>query len=837
MLALATDDRAARPTLWITLSDDAFASQLERMDGGELLATVTVTNIFERDVFSWYLTNLGRNYSLLNSLRLITAEIGLLALPRLVYGATATADVLRDLYHDVLPRPVRKALGEFLTPSWLAEHCLRELESHGADIISGRVLDPTCGTGTFLVPLLRSRIAALRTSGSIGQTQIRDLLDTLCGFDINPVAVTAARTNFVLALGDLASTGQFTLPIWRADSVNVPEDPALQMSALDPELVGLSWKQLKTSLPIGFPVPVELATSTGLSAIRSAIESAISEPENRALHTFELSLDAAIAAAEIALSVEQHGNVMRVARILFTRIQNLHRDRRDGVWARIIENAFAPILVGTFDVVVGNPPWISWTRLPEAWRRATEPIWKRYGLWRIPREGKRRQHSLASGDIATLIYAVSVEKYCRPTGFVGLLTPKHLITADPGARAFRQFHLKPHSQDVAVVAPCDVHFAPVWFEDWSIIKPFSPDAANTPIFLVCQRRSIPGHYPVQGKQWRRKLARRNITVNNLELILEGTDVGGEPVTRTQPLSAWSVRAASATIDLRGGSNDYSFGKGIDTRGANGVYFVELVSSRQDRLIIVRNLPSEGRDRRIPARAQQIDSRLVYPLLRGRDVKRWIGTPSGFIVAPYEQGRLSQILTEEELSHYSGGLEFFRTFRSFLQSRSARPNRGWKMDGDDWYRLDGPVEYMSGAYKVVVRELQDGPSAALIRDVYSKDLGRTATVLVDHKLSFCSMASEEEALYLVGMINCSPMQGLLKTFSNSIAVSPQTLARLPIPKFDQTEHATFTAIVADVIRSVAATHDVHEDEARIDEAALHILDVARCASPGLAATNP
>ena len=73
------------------------------------------------------------------------------------------SDVLRDLYQQLLPGRLRGALGEFLTPPWLAEACLRRLEETGAPLASGRVLDPTCGTGTFL--LRRARPPARRAAG------------------------------------------------------------------------------------------------------------------------------------------------------------------------------------------------------------------------------------------------------------------------------------------------------------------------------------------------------------------------------------------------------------------------------------------------------------------------------------------------------------------------------------------------------------------------------------------------------------------------------------------------------------------------------------------------
>src|SRR5207302_60595 len=100
-----------------------------------------------------------------------------------------------------------KAACEFPTPVWLAEASLARLSQMGAPIDSGRILDPTCGTGTFLLPILAGRVARLRASkgGNVTEADVQALLDGLAGFDINPIAVTATRANFVVALGSLAS--------------------------------------------------------------------------------------------------------------------------------------------------------------------------------------------------------------------------------------------------------------------------------------------------------------------------------------------------------------------------------------------------------------------------------------------------------------------------------------------------------------------------------------------------------------------------------------------------------------------------------------------------------
>ncbi len=803
VLARAAHEEHAQPTRWVAYDRASLEERLRHLDSGRVFESFNlVENLLEPDLFSWWLDHLAGNLSLLDSIRSVIATLEDLAFPPIVYGASPSRDVLRDLFHELLPRQMRKALGEFLTPAWLAEACLERMLATGADLIHGRVLDPTCGTGTFLMPVVRARVQRLRATGRASYENVSKLLDSFVGFDINPIAVTAARVNVVLALGDLANLGAVTLPIWRADSINIPRDPGRQTSGFATALIGKRWKELKTSLPDVFPVPVELATSAGLARLREAIESSIQvATDAAALSEFERQLSASFGPDGTEfLDAEKWNNISAVAGELFGRIRKLHNAERDGVWARIIENSFAPVLSGRFEVVVGNPPWISWTRLPQEWRDTTSSSWKRYGLWRIPPEPGRRTRSHATSDIATLVYATAVERYCAPGGCVGLLVPKALVTADPGGRAFRQFWLHPDKRDAYDVANCDVRFAPLYCDDWSTIKPFSPDAANMPIFFIA-RRDGRVTYPIPVSRWLRKRGIR--TSGNSwparSLTFSEEPLEAMPVSSTYGLSAWDFRDTAGSFDeLIGGSNEYMFGKGLDTRGANGVYFVEILTSHRNGRVIVANQPALGRDRAVTRRPREIDARLVYPLLRGKDVRPWVATPGAYVMAPYAEASKGGMLSEEELRQYPGAYEFLSQFKKKLQARKPPPRRKWDLGGVDWYKLDGPFEFMFGSYKVVVRELEHGPSAAIVRARYDDKLGRTATTLVDHKLCYSSIESEENALYLVGMINSSLIQRLLKRFANSIANSPQTLARLPIPPFSMVAHFDFIETIRQIV---------------------------------------
>jgi len=50
----------------------------------------------------------------------------------------------------------------------------------------------------------------------------------------------------------------------------------------------------------------------------------------------------------------------KVVQNFYSEVLDLERQDKNGIWARFLKNAFAPMIAGKFDFVVGNPPWIRW---------------------------------------------------------------------------------------------------------------------------------------------------------------------------------------------------------------------------------------------------------------------------------------------------------------------------------------------------------------------------------------------------------------------------------------------------------------------------------------------
>ena len=148
--------------------------------------------------------------------------------------------MFKPLYQNLFPRPVRHQLGEYYTPDWLAAHVLDQVGYIGNP--GQRLLDPACGSGTFLLIALR-RLRKRRGErrrewgeGRGGKSEIGNpkseaaspsplspLLSPLfpvVGFDLNPLAVMTARANYLIALADaLPKDEPMQAPIYLRDSI------------------------------------------------------------------------------------------------------------------------------------------------------------------------------------------------------------------------------------------------------------------------------------------------------------------------------------------------------------------------------------------------------------------------------------------------------------------------------------------------------------------------------------------------------------------------------------------------------------------------------------------
>ncbi|MEM1703934.1 MAG: class I SAM-dependent DNA methyltransferase, partial [Zestosphaera sp.] len=755
---------------------EALRDALAELESGGVFKTFGYENFLEGDYFSWYLGELDKE------LADVLAEI----IRRLADYEPATPqlepeyarDLLKRLYQNIVPRDIRHKLGEYYTPDWLADLLLDEagltlenLEKMGAEDqlkpLQIRVLDPACGSGTFLVRYI-ARLRAYAREHYLEDVLVDYLLSNVVGYDLNPIAVLTARTNYLLMIADLPKRGTIEIPVYLADSLMVERKTTLTGNVY----------VLKTVVG-EFQVPVRIVDSGLLPRILSEVTSALrsrytpDDFKNRIKYVFK----------------DVSNSELDVLTGFYATLLKLEVEGKNNVWVSIIRNAFAPMLKGKFDYVVGNPPWVRWEELPESYREVSKVLWETYGILGKGAGFKR--------DLAMLFLARCFDLYLKPGGKHAFLMPFTVFKTQAGG-GFRRF-LATKSR-VSVV------------HDLVTTYPFEGAVNRTSAIVVekiCELKDIDNLKKCPDSA---KLVEENKTIKHVVWVSEKpvpTDMPLEevlkivkryqavmmPIIEKDPSSPWMQVTEKVLPYVRKliGKSPYEAHAGVYT-ALNQVYFVKIKEKLPDGKLVVTNPPETGQKKRVKQVKAVVEPDLIYPLIRGRDVKKWyVAYKDRYIILPHNANNGKPIEHTEMKLKYPLTWAYFLGFYDDLIRRSGgflksklEPYRKMPLERAEkitvpFYYVMNKVEAALSPYKVVWKEVSarmgaGGFHVAVVGSLNDKYLG-SRVVVPDHTVVIVPMNNETEAHYLSAVLNSSII-AFVGTY-----MPVKGLENLSIPKFN------------------------------------------------------
>ena len=345
-------------------------------------------------------------------------------------------DVLRPLYEAFVEEKDRKAFGEFYTPDWLAELLVHEIldddwlqtaidaaavaVQNGKEQLKGiGVLDPACGSGTFLYHAARRLAGARRFKGNDRYVWQADIITRLVnGVDVHPVAAEMSRATLRRALPGEPSDGPGALRIYEGDSLLVANAvetrSGLQLEGRD----------------------LRITSEKGGDAVVPAF--LLERP------TFARDLRELIAAAAggepLPLWLRRSARkkhelqALEKCRASFGKII---AEEGNSVWCWYIVNTTGPRLLSErkVDRIVANPPWVAMAEVQaEGRKRALERFAKHLDLWT---GGRDAPHF----DIAQLFVRRARELYlAKPNRNPAAWIVKKAALRAGGWRKFREWH-------------------------------------------------------------------------------------------------------------------------------------------------------------------------------------------------------------------------------------------------------------------------------------------------------------------------------------------------------------------------------------------------------------
>ncbi|MBU4271935.1 MAG: SAM-dependent methyltransferase [Planctomycetes bacterium] len=574
-------------------------------------------------------------------------------------------DMFKPLYQNLFPRPLRHQLGEYYTPDWLAQHVLDRVGYTGDP--AARLLDPACGSGTFLVMALRR----LRKNDErrMMNDELRHAPNNhhssfiihnfpVVGFDLNPLAVLTARANFLLAVADLLpDAGRVEIPVYLRNSI--------------------------------------LDESDGPSG-----------------------------------GGEQ------------------------------------------FDFVVGNPPWIAWDNLSEEDRRATKPLWERYGLFSL--SGNEARHGGGKKDLSMLMLYAAADKYLKTDGRLGMVLTQTVFQTIGAGDGFRRFRLGPDGPPLKVLR----------VDDMTALRPFD-DAANRTSTIVLQKGAVT-QYPVPYVKWKERREKRGEKREGwalqcpVDCPVNQDECLARPIDPAKPTSPWLVleKNGGKPLAVSQSGAAYTAHLGANSGGANGVYWLEVLGQSDDG-VLIRNLAAKGKHR-IETVEAAIEPDLLYPLLRWGDVARYRTEPRCRILLAQDPDRRSGIDEKLMRERYPRTLDYLERFRDLLVSRASY--RRYQRRGP-FYSMYNVGPYTVAPVKVVWRRMDRRINAAVVESSRKRPpVPQETCVLV-------ACDRSDEAHYLCAMLNSTPMGELVSAHSvrgGKGFGTPGMLDFLPLGRFDPSD---------------------------------------------------
>ncbi len=461
---------------------------------------------------------------------------------------------------------------------------------------------------------------------------------------------------------------------------------------------------------------------------------------------------------------------------------------------------------GSFDYVVGNPPWVAWDNLPEDYRRATLPWWQQYGLFSLP--GNAARHGGGKKDLAMLLLYASVDKYLADGGQLAMVVTQTLFQTGQAGEGFRRFRLGEEGTPLEV---CRV-------DDLVASRPF--DGAANWTAVVALRKGRPTAYPVPYVVWKPRQGSRAKNSGGMTERLEAEECLAEPIEPARPGSPWFVRprGLEKPLDQLFGPSDYEGRLGANSGGANGVYWVEVVERTDDGGVRIRNLVGRGKQAVAPVDCV-VEPDLLYPLLRWGDVGRYHTAPSAHLLLAQDVERRVGIAPDEMARRFPRALDYLERFEPLLRRRAAY--RRYQGSGAFWSMYNVGT-YTIAPVKVVWRRMDRRMTAAVVEAIDDPLLGRRVPV-PQETCVLIAAETADEAHYLCGVLNSALVDFLVRSHSVDGGKgfgTPGMLGRLRIRRYqnDDATHAAMSEASRRAHAATAAGEDLTDVQRRIDELA-------------------
>jgi type I restriction-modification system DNA methylase subunit len=673
-----------------------------------------LSKLFEYDTFFWFIDLVSKSSEIQKAISQYLTNI-IAVLSKMDFAAVST-DLIKQTYQGFFDSATRRALGEFYTPDNLVDEVLDSVGYRDKQICETLLLDPACGSGTFLVRAIDRLLNAVNSDKISKDVALKRIVEGIVGIDIHPFAVAMARVNYLLALGRLIdptvrkTIKNLNIPVYWADSLATRSKKTEFGAAGHVMTVEVKVPVLGTFI---LPDPTNIDWTNLIDASLHAINAEWSDER----------------------FLEGFNEAQRLAyKSVLLEFLQIFKDRKkkgmNGRWLSTLRNF---VVIDQFkqhcDFVVGNPPWVRVHNLNKDIRSELMSKFEVYKKdkksgkvvgWR-PRLKATKIPFPQQIDYCMAFVESGVD-YLNENGRLGLVISSK-ITSALYANLLRRFLIERTSL-VKII-------------DHSISNQrFFEEATNSPLVLVASK-AVPSNSfaaltfdAFKSTDWKTKQ-------NDVFLVAK------------DPESPWCLAPPQiASIFRRVQKNNLRLGDiftvymGVKT-SLNDIFLVkEIAATATQGLLTVVN--EEGNK-------ENIEAELLRHVVKGRDIEAWrFSSPRYIIWTHDENGNPLENLPK----HAS---EYFSKYNKKLLARND-----YKKNQPPWTIYRVTKEKLGR--KVGWQELSKMMEAVIIEPEIDDDILGKRLLVPLQTVYFITTGNSDLDFGIAGILNSSFVRAFVSSFS-------------------------------------------------------------------------
>lgn len=387
----------------ILSSDD----ELVEIISGDYFQRLGYVNFVEYDYFGWINEHLpGSQY--LEQLRKTQQDLAIYD-----YSSIPEEDIFGRLLSQLSVETKRVLLGQELTPRWLSDEIVNNVANKLPNGEWPRFIDMCCGSGSMLISTIKYCSSQFSNSTLSENEKYNIISSAAMGIDIDPLAVLLAKINWIINTEPFCGEStEIVIPVYHADSLfissPVSTNPSAYILNLDGNTVNLPRFLLDTQFGEFFPLLIE--------RIAQDLDANLSSSD------FSIVVHECIIDCAVATTSQEEIDIISFAYNLFCVLQDLHRRDRNGIWAFLIKNSFKPALITRkFNGIVSNTPWMALSEVKDnPYKDNLSQKASHYGI-------KPTDSSFLHLELATVFLIHSIDSYLSDEAVYGCILPQSIL--------------------------------------------------------------------------------------------------------------------------------------------------------------------------------------------------------------------------------------------------------------------------------------------------------------------------------------------------------------------------------------------------------------------------